>query len=406
MDLLTWFLVGAGGLYGVLWPLVFWASSSGYALPYLEAASVLQRHGLGITAFAFLGVGCACVGWKITPLRGRSVEVRRPTVDAALWAALLLSGLVFAVYVAGAGGIFRVLGADYVWAMRTGSPPPNPVSFLQPLNGMVLFVSAAFVATVVAGDRSAAAALGTSISVALSVVVLATWGGRAPVVTYALLLTLAALSARPIRPRKMLLAVCAIFAAGLAGLIALTLMRGASGNGVAALVASEFSYPFVSLAAWMDAGSGFRYFKDIALAPVYVLPSSIWRRFVDAADIANTVMVVGSPKGENGNTSNIPVDLLTLGFMQAGTAGVAVVSLLFGAFLRALDWMIGRVAGVGLGAAAYAYAAAMVAATGILSLGPSDFVAKNLPAAVVVGVALLLHRTVPLLRLQEARRRQ
>lgn len=396
VDLLTWFLIGSGGLYGALWPIVFWASSSGHTIPYLEAASVLERHGMGITAMAFIGVGSACLGWKATPLRGYSVGLTRPA--AALWPALLVSSAVFAVYVVGAGGIFRVLGADYVWAMRVGSPPPNPVSFLQPLNGMALFVSAAFVGALAAGERSSAVVLGAGTSIALSAVVLATWGGRAPMVTYVLLLALTAISARPIPQRKMLLVVCAILWTGLAGLIALTLMRGTGGDGIAALLASEFSYPFVSLSAWMDAGSGFRYFKDIVLAPVYVLPSSVWRRFVDAADIANTIMVVGSQKGENGNTSNIPVDLVTLGYMQAGAVGVAIVSAFFGAFLRALDWMISKAAYVGLKSAAYAYAASMVAATGILSLGPSDFVAKNLPAALAVGVALLVPRAVTLLR--------
>ncbi len=139
----------------------------------------------------------------------------------------------------------------------------------------------------------------------------------------------------------------------------------------------------------------FRAFKDFVVAPVFLLPSSWWSTWVEDVSQVNTALIMGAPKGEQGVTGGIPVDLLTLGLMQAHILGIAVVGAMFGVLLRFVQSLLDRIPNPGVRAVFGAYAALKLAVLGIFYAQPALFVSGNfdfLTTALLITFFLYLPR--------------
>lgn len=163
-----------------------------------------------------------------------------------------------------------------------------------------------------------------------------------------------------------------------------------------AFFARELAFPFGSFFAQLDKGDHlFRAFRDFVVAPVFLLPSSWWSTWIEDVSRVNTALILGAPKGEQGVTGSIPVDLLTLGLMQAHVLGIVIVGAMFGALLRFIQGLLDRIPNPGVRAVFGAYAALKLAILGIFYAEPDLFVSGNfdfLAAALVIAFFLYLPR--------------
>ena len=104
---------------------------------------------------------------------------------------------------------------------------------------------------------------------------------------------------------------------------------------------------------------------------------------------------MGAPKGEQGVTGGIPVDLLTLGLMQAHVFGIPIVGAMFGVLLRVVQRLIDRIPDPGVGAVFGAYAALKLAVLGVFYAQPALVVSGNFAfmlSALVVAFFVYLPR--------------
>ena len=161
-------------------------------------------------------------------------------------------------------------------------------------------------------------------------------------------------------------------------------------------LARELAFPFGSFFAHLGTGGNlFRGFTDFLFTPFFLLPSSWWSTWIEDVSQVNTALIMGAPKGEQGVTGGIPVDLLTLGLMQAHVFGIPIVGAMFGVLLRVVQRLIDRIPDPGLGAVFGAYAALKLAVLGIFYAQPALVVSGNfdfLVSALVIAFVLRLPR--------------
>ena len=152
-----------------------------------------------------------------------------------------------------------------------------------------------------------------------------------------------------------------------------------SDDNLLVFLARELSFPFGSFFGQLDFGENlFRCFKDFIVAPVYLLPSSLWTQWVENVGQVNTALIMGAPKGVRGVTGAIPVDLLTLGLMQMFVFGILIVGAGFGALLRLIQCLLDNVANPGLRAVFEAYIAIKIAVLGVFMPSPRSLFRETL----------------------------
>lgn len=122
------------------------------------------------------------------------------------------------------------------------------------------------------------------------------------------------------------------------------------------------------------------------MSPLYLLPSSWWAQWVENISQVNTALIMGAPKGEQGITGGIPVDLLTLGLMQSHILGVAVVGIIFGSLLRVIQKLVDCIPNWGVKCLFQAYIAMRIAVLGIFYAQPALFISLNFPLLIVALV--------------------
>ena len=74
-----------------------------------------------------------------------------------------------------------------------------------------------------------------------------------------------------------------------------------------------------------------RWFKDAILFPVYLLPTSIWRNRwgLTTASSDLTLLASGFRKGEGGQYGEMPIDFISLSYMQLGVIGILVIPIVY-----------------------------------------------------------------------------
>jgi len=398
LTLLDWSVLGMGGVYGVGWSVVIGVTQSGsnptwekWLLPY---AHLYPIH----TALAFVLLVAMYIGWLIfgalflggrreKSLLGSNERSHEKRLLMAMWCLLITAFVMQWLYTLAYGGFLGLL--DYSRSIRSAIfPIQNRLSFLQPFGGLALFASFGFFGLWLSRYRRPAVWLGLCLSLPFSLYILYSWMGRIGFLTYPATFVLGALLLRRPRPLAILMRGGLILFAILVGVYYLSLFLNLKpADSMMVFLAKELSFPFGSFFGQLDYDQNlFRWFKDFIVAPVYLLPSSLWSNWVENVSQINTALLMGAPKGQQGVTGGIPVDMLTLGLMQMSVFGIFVVGAAFGALLRMLQRLLDKVADPGLRAVFEAYIAIKIAVLGVFYAQPALFISGNFDLLVTVLV--------------------
>jgi hypothetical protein len=403
VSLLDWSVLSMGGVYGIGWCVVAKVTEAGgnpnWENWLLPCKALYHVH----TIFALVLLGAVWFGWlafgsfknthrRVIPRTYSGNDISQ--LLKAMWFLLIISFITQWYYVQAYGGFFDIL--TYSRAIRSGIfPIKNQFSFLKPFGGLALFASYGFFGLLLAQYRHKTVWVGLILSILFSLYILYSWMGRIGFLTYLITFVLGAFLYRKPRPLTLLLFGSIAMFIMLLGAYSVSIWFNLKpADNLAFFLARELSFPFGSFFGQLDFGGNmFRWFKDILIAPVYLLPSSLWSNWVDNVGQVNTALIMGAPKGVRGVTGAVPVDLLTLGFMQASVFGVAVVGFLFGGFLRFIHYLLDKVVNPGLRAVFEAHVAIKIAVLGVFYAQPSLFVSGNFALFITVLVIMLFLKT-------------
>jgi len=400
LTLLGWSILGMGGVYGVGWSIVVEVTRSGgnptwenWILPYTHLYPI---H----TALTFVLMAAMYFGWLIfgslflrggrkTSLLGSKAINQEKRLLIAMWCLLITAFVMQWLYTLAYGGFLGLL--EYSRSIRSAIfPIQNSLSFLQPFGGLALFASFGFFGLWLSRYRRPAVWLGLCLSSLFSLYILYSWMGRIGFLTYLATFVLGAILSRKPRPLSLLFWGLGIMIAILVGVYCISIWLNLKpADNLFLFLARELSFPFGSFFGQLDFGENlFRCFKDFIVAPVYLLPSSLWTQWVENVSQVNTALIMGAPKGEQGVTGAIPVDLLTLGLMQMSVFGIPIVGAAFGALLRLIQYLLDNVANPGLRAVFEAHIAIKIAVLGVFYAQPALFVSGNF--ALLVSVMVII----------------
>ena len=404
LTLLDWAVLGMGGVYGLGWAIVAWVTRQGgnptwdaWLLPF---ESLYPVHTLG----ALILLAGLWFGWLLGDglrLFGTRTEVTVPRdtndrLAKAMWLLLIVAVVMQWLYTRAYGGFLGLL--EYSASIRSAIfTIANPLSFLQPFAGLALFSSFGFFGLWLSRRRGVAIALGLALSFLFSLYILYAWRGRVAFLVYLATFTLGMLLFKRPRPLRLLTG---------GGLLMLAILVGAyyvsvwlnlkAADSLPEFLARELAFPFGSFFAQLATGDNlFRGFVDFLFTPFFLLPSSWWSTWIEEISQVNTALILGAAKGEQGVTGGIPVDLLTLGLMQAHVFGIPVVGAMFGFLLRVVQRLIDRIPDSGVSAVFGAYAALKLAVLGVFYAQPALVVSGNfdfLVSALLIAFALCLPR--------------
>jgi len=404
LTLLDWAVLGMGGVYGLGWAIVARVTQQGgnptwdaWLLPF---ESLYPVHTLG----ALILLAGLWFGWLLGDrlrIFGTRTEatVPRYTKDRlakAMWLLLIVAFVMQWLYTRAYGGFSGLL--DYSASIRSAIfTVENPLSFLQPFGGLALFSSFGFFGLWLSRRHGVAIALGLALSFLFSLYILYAWRGRIAFLVYLATFNLGMLLFRRPRPLRLLTG---------GGLLMLAILVGAysvsawlnlnAADSLPEFLARELAFPFGSFFGQLATGNNlFRGFVDLLFTPFFLLPSSWWSTWIEDISQVNTALIMGAPKGEQGVTGSIPVDLLTLGLMQAHVFGIPIVGAMLGFLLRVVQRLIDRIPDPGVGAVFGAYAALKLAVLGVFYAQPALVVSGNsgfLVSALFIAVVLCMPR--------------
>lgn len=395
VTLLDWALVALGGLYGVGGFLVSVLTEAGENPlweHWLSNQGALQFHSIA----AFIMICFIWFGWHVVPSsRNTSKEHAWLSKNGSYrmanmrlleksetigWVFLLLAFVTQFGYTYSYGGFVGAL--DFSRLVRAGhDTPSNPLSFLKPF-GSFAFLSAYifFALTLSQSRRKWLHILGFILGTAASVYIMVSWLGRLTMVLFPFTLVLIVLIGSHRNALRVLITGMVSVVAALISLHAISQLFSIKATAsIPAFLARELSAPFVSfVAAFELPGFEPRWFYDVLVAPAFLLPESLWMRWIDNIGSLNTTLIVGAPKGEAGVTGSIPMDLLTLGFWQGGVLGIVGVGLLFGIALRVLQRFLDRLPSSLLRTTAQSISIVYLIVRAVYYSEPAHFMSSNL----------------------------
>jgi len=397
VTLLDWSLLGIGGMYGLGWIIVLLVTQNGGNPTWQDWINPFSDIYVIHTIAAFLLVAGMMTGWylpcRLLPRTRKVVSQRYSEAGpwvTAFWIMLLLAVVIQGLYSRAYGGYLGVL--DYSAPIRSAlyeNVPHNPWSFLRPFGGLAMIAAYGFFGLSISGRRTAGVLLGLSLSFLFSVYILYSWLGRVGFVVFLLTFILGVVLSRRPGPLRLIAWAGLAFVGLLMSVYAISLWLDLkAANSLIEFLARELSFPFASFFAQFEHGEHlYRGFVDFVLAPVFLLPSSWWSAWYEPVDQINTAIIMGAPKGEAGVTGSIPVDLLTLGLMQAHVLGVFLVGLIFALLLRILQVFLSAIPMQGLRAVFEAHLALKVAVLGTFYAQPNLVISDNF--ALIVGSVII-----------------
>jgi hypothetical protein len=413
LTLLDWAVLGMGGVYGLGWSLVAGVTRAG-GNPVWEKWLSPNAHYYPLhTLCALVLLGSMSLGWLVFgalwPRRHRmrssfSIRSNPSQLITVMWILLVIAIAMQWLYTSAYGGFLALL--EYSAAIRSATNTvENRLSFLQPFGGLALFASYGFFGLWLSRCKRLAVRLGLCFSVPFSLYILYSWRGRIALLVYLVTFVLGLLLSRRPRPLALLFGASIALIAIVIGAYYLSIWLNLKpADDLVVYLTRELSFPFVSFFAQLDSGKNLpRLFSDFLMAPVYLLPSSLWSRWVEDVSQVNTALIMGAPKGQQGVTGEIPVDLLTLGLMQVSVLGILVVGGLFGALLRMIQSLLDRISCLGVRAVFEAHVALNVAVLGLFYAQPALVVERNF-TLLVTALAITLYLKTPRLRWQGSER--
>lgn len=421
VTLLDWSLLAIGAFYGVGWALVLAVTASGNN-PFWEPWILKSSHLFLLhTACAAILAGATWLGWRawggffrrkrsVTESRAachRNEALTRSRLTSCGWFMLLSAFAIQVIYSDAYGGLIGMI--EFISFIRSGyfdAVPENQWSFLRPLAGLGIFASFVFFGLLLASPRRWQSWLGWILSLSFSCFLLFLWQGRIGFLAYLVTFVVGFVLYRERNPLRLILK---------GGLTVLGILVGAYylsavlelkyTEGLFNYIAHEIGFPFGSFFGHLSQGDlQYRWFVDFLVAPVYLLPSSVWSKWISDVGDINTILIMGASKGVAGVSGAVPVDLLTLGILQAPVVGIVGVGVLFGVLLRMLEGLISRIPHKGTRAAIEAYVAIKIAVLGVFYAQPALVVSGN-SYLIAGGLLMTLFLALPRLHLSFGSRR-
>jgi hypothetical protein len=406
LDLVDWFVGAMGAFNGIGYAFVIWATHAGMNPFWAQRILPYDSYYWIPPALSLIAAGSV---WMGAMLAGGSRKTSRESADLTpnalariqrlAWGFLFAGIFCYYLYTKAYGGFFGLL--DYSALIRSAQFDmigiDNKWSFLGKLGSLVFFSSFLFYSVLLEGRLKDCSRfiflLGSTISVGFSLYVLYSWLARVQLIMYISVFPLAYIYYKSRNRYSMAPKLSFIFLIIAIALPVLSLWMtpGKASTSIIEFYARELSFPTVSILSTIESHS-FRFFFDIVVAPIYVLPSKIWSGLlgVVTANEINTEMILGYRKGEGGVTGTIPVDFITFGYMQMGLIGVTIIGIVAGVGLVWLERLLLRIPGRGLHSVLYAYCVFMIGILTILYSDPVNIIQRNIHFIIGIGVIFAL----------------
>lgn len=408
LQMIDWFLLSLATFNGLGFAFVLWSTFGGrnsytwtHRIIQYDAITVLQYLSSNlILAFAVI------TGWYISIALTNKYRHQKPSVlnysllirnrkrfTIVAWIMVLIAILAYSIYTRPYGGFIGIL--KYSRAIRAGVFfVNNPYSFLKRFGGFAFFASYIFLGLILDTKKEKVARknyyIGFCLSFVFSLYINYEWLGRLTVATYFLTLILGYIlynykTVFGLVRKGFIFIVSALFVT----IGADRILEGTNHKiGIIELFASELSFPFASYIIQNDYYQ-FRWFKDVIVAPLFVLPERIWSGIfnIEPASSYNTLIVAGARKGEGGVSGSIPLDMLTFGHLQGSIIGILFIGIIFGCFLFFLEKRIDKLPVKGVKSVIYANVVLNIAVFSVLYGDTQHIIIRNFP---LIGGSLLI----------------
>lgn len=333
------------------------------------------------------------LGWAVNPWRRRASLMFAGLSGAnrfASWFWVMAIGAIVAQYIYaidydGFLGVF-----DYSLALRSGvldDALKSRFSFLAPLAGFSIIACYGFLGLILRREgRPRSAWMGFVVAFVFAIYVLISLQGRVGLVVFVASIGLGIVF---VNSRNPLMIAFGFPAAVIIGVVALRLSseilkRGSSASNLQ-FMTQQVSFVYTGFWAWSDNPNiSFRYFYDLIVAPIFLLPSSLTAGHFSRVGDIHTAEILGAPKGVDGVMGAMPLDLVTLGYLQFGLLGVFVCALIFGAILRVLQNIVDGIEHDGIRAVFEAHVSLKIAGLGLIYAEPENLIRGNLPLIFIV----------------------
>lgn len=385
VTLVDWSILAFGGIYGFGWPFVLQATQNGKNKIWEDAILNKDFFYPFHSVFALITLIGILAGWKLIG-KIDNAKITKPIsqeknidgrLEIAAW--ILTASAIISqwFYTRAYGGYLEIL--PYGYLIRSGIfEVSNKFSFLMPFGGLAIIASLIFYGLLLdrKNFRLKFAFIG---SLLFSIYILASWYSRVGYLVYLFSFLLSAFSRRKLPAHKVIVLSGIIFAS----IIPLTFIYSIifnvkSTESLLPFIAKEISFPFAGFLSQISNGEHlFRLFKDFIVAPLYFLPSSYWIEYVDDVGLLHTKTVLGAEKGAYDVLGSVPIDLITLGLMQASWLGVIVTGMLWGGLLRILQILINKISNKNVRDTILAYAAIKIAIQGMFYSQPNLIIIAN-----------------------------
>lgn len=396
LKFLDWFIVSLTVFNGIGFVFVLCATLAGRnSISWSQYINQFDNETviLYIMSSVILGLG-AVFGWIFTDKITPSVKNKKnQDVDSLIqylrkakqvaWIMFFLGVFFYWLYSRAYGGFIGLLGNSF--AIRSGiARVSNPLSFFQRFGGFSFFSSYLFFGLLldryVSRSRKKECLIGFVMSFLFSIYVLYSWAGRVMLLTYMTTFVLSYLLYKytsKVKLVRKLVVVAICLPIALMG-IGNWLGRTHGEYSIVELFARELSFPYASYIVQLKKGE-YRFFKDIAIAPLYLLPQRIWSQKlnIESASSFNTFVFSGARKGVAGVTGEVPVDLLTFAYMQASVIGVVVVGFLWGSILLKLERICLKIEADGIRMVMYALFVLDICVLTVLYGDPQHVIVRN-----------------------------
>ncbi|MFB4333463.1 MULTISPECIES: hypothetical protein [Bacillus] len=409
LKMLDWFLLSMATFNGIGFSFVLWATNEGRNSAFNLIEFINNYDSSLIIMYILLSavfVTCTVFGWYLTigfynnNKRQKKVycssdgQLVLKKINLVSWLMLIFAVVTYWLYTKVYGGFIAYL--DYANFIRSGVfNLQNPYSFLQRFGSLSFFSSFIFFALLIDKENKKIlnrklVYMGLLCSVCFSLYVLYSWVGRVSIVVYIstfflgyiLYLNKSIFSF----VRKII-----IFSFITLCLLVLTdsiLGRTGDNKGIVEFFTGELSFPIATFYS-VSMLSHYRWFIDIIVAPLYLLPSRIWSGFFDieTASSFNTFLISGARKGESDVLGEIPVDIMSFSFMQGNILGVVIVGFMWGSALYILQRLISKIPVKSIRSILYANIIINIAIMSTLYGDPQHIIVRNFH--MIVGFIIL-----------------
>jgi hypothetical protein len=363
LEMIDWLLIAIALFNGVGFSFVFWATYSGYNIDiWASKIFMYSRESILIYyALNLIMVFSIIIGWIIAKdillIKKRGLEkpnlnyVKKYTLKTykVAWLMLILSVILYALYSCAYGGFTGLILNSRL--IRSGiTVVENSFSFLQRFGSFAFFSSYLFLGLIIDKtlDFSKRKSLffGFVLSFGFSIFVLYTWVGRISFIVYFSTLVMGIILFRNTSIIRLSRKLVNLALLSFASIILFDRLLNRSRVGISSieLFTKELSFPVASFITQLEINS-LRWFKDLFVFPLYILPSRIWNVMlgIESASMENTYAFWGAVKGQSGVTASIPVDMLTFSYMQASVLGVLLTGIIWGFLIVILQNMVNKI---------------------------------------------------------------